>query len=107
MPDCLPFGEAGELRPAVSSAPYNPVVAGGRRNTLRVRGPARPPLATATRAASSSPAGCCETHPVGVVTVRLAQESLLCSCGSPSAAHRRLNEPNRAGEETSRTLTEN
>src|SRR6516164_9773804 len=97
MPSCLPFVGVGKLRPAVSLVPYSPVVVGVRRNTPRARGPARPQLATATPAASSAAAECCEIHPVGVVVARLARESQLCSYGSPSAAHLRLNEPNRAG----------
>jgi hypothetical protein len=53
-------------------------------------------LATLNPAVSFPVVGCYESVPVGVVSARLARESLLCSCGSPSAAHRRLNERNRA-----------
>src|SRR5260370_7878678 len=87
---CVFFVGDGKLRQAVSSAPRNPAADDARRNTHRVPGPVQLRLATPHRSISFPVVGCYESHSVGVVTARLARESLLCSCGSPSATHRRL-----------------
>src|SRR5713101_2226928 len=84
-----------EFRRVVSSTPYSPAEAGARQNTHRVAGPVRPQPATATPVASSDAAGCRETDPTGVATVRLAQEWVRCFFDSLSDALRRLNELNR------------
>src|SRR5713226_309729 len=105
MPAWSPSFGGLELRRAVSSAPYSPAVADARRNTHRVAGQARPQPATATPAASSVAAGCCETDPTAVVTARLARK-WVCFYGSLPVAPRRLNELNREGWLVSRTLAE-
>src|SRR6202050_2980387 len=107
MPPWVSFVGGWKVRPAVSSAPYNPAEAAARRNRLRVVGPVRPPPATATPAASSAAAGYCETDPTAVATARLARESAMDFCGSLSAAPRRLTELNRDGYLASRTLAGN
>jgi hypothetical protein len=55
-------------------SPTWPAAVGARRNTRRVANPVRSQPATATPAASSAAATCCETAPTGVATVRLARE---------------------------------
>src|SRR5580658_5063564 len=104
MPPWVPFAGDWEVHPAVSSAPYKPAAAAARPNGLRVAGPTQPPPATATPAASSAAAGCCETDPTGVATARLAREWVVWIYRSLSAAPERLNELNRAGYLASRTL---
>jgi hypothetical protein len=62
--------------------PYNPAVAAARRNRLHVAGPVRPQPATATPAALSAAAGCCETDPTGVATARSARVWVVWLCRS-------------------------
>src|ERR1700731_2726781 len=89
MPAWAPFVGGWKVRRAVSSAPYNPVVVGARRNTHRAAGPVRPQPATATPAASSAATGGCETDPTGVATARLTRE-WVCFCGSLISLYQQL-----------------
>src|ERR1700728_16230 len=107
MPACAFFVGDGKLRRAVSLAPHSRAADDARRNTHRVPGQVRLRLATLNPAVSFPVVGCYESHSVGAVTARLARESLLRSCGSPSAAPRRRNELNRASQRSSRMLAEN
>src|SRR5260370_35295923 len=90
MPACVLFVGDGNLRRAVSSAPYSPAADDARRNTHRVPGPVQLRLATLNPAVSFAVVGGYESVPVGVVTAPLSREARLCSCGSASAPSRRL-----------------
>src|SRR4029077_11534685 len=74
MPTCVLFVGDGELRRAVSSALCSPAADDARRSTHRVPGQVQLRLPTPNPAVSFPVVGCSESHSVGVVTARLAQE---------------------------------
>src|ERR1700683_1677004 len=74
MPACVFFVGVGKLRRAVSSARYSPAADDARPYTHRVLGQVQRRIARTNLAVSSPVVGCYESHSVGVVTARLAQE---------------------------------
>src|SRR5271168_4459821 len=84
MPAWLPSSGSPERRRAASSVAYSPTATDERPHTHLVAEPVPPQPATASPAASSDAAACCETHPTAVAAARSHQEWVLCFSGSIS-----------------------